>query len=97
MVSRTCTLIEGSTTVEDTGPGLRSWPEDNISCILSGQSEFNLRAKSSTSLWRLQRIKKEIKKINKYKYHAKGQKYAKQCVKPIKNGSKVQVEVYRKS
>lgn len=30
--------------------GLLSWPNERISCILSGQSEFNLRAKSSTSL-----------------------------------------------
>lgn len=74
MGSHTCTLIEGSTAVEDTGPGLRSWPEDNISCILSGQSEFNLRAKSSTSLCRKERIKKGKKKICKYKYHAKDQK-----------------------
>ena len=32
------------------GTSLLSWPKDKISCILSGQSEFNLRAKSSTSL-----------------------------------------------
>lgn len=32
------------------GASLLSWPKDKISCILSGQSEFNLRAKSSTSL-----------------------------------------------
>ena len=34
------------------GTGLFSWPKDNISCILSGHCEFNLRAKSSTSLHR---------------------------------------------
>ncbi|ONK74192.1 uncharacterized protein A4U43_C03F3750 [Asparagus officinalis] len=32
------------------GTSLLSWPRDRISCILSGQSEFSLRAKSSTSL-----------------------------------------------
>lgn len=32
------------------GNGLLSWPRERISCIISGQSEFNLLAKSSTSL-----------------------------------------------
>lgn len=33
------------------GVAFLSWPDDDkSSCILSGQSEFNLRAKSSTSL-----------------------------------------------
>lgn len=32
------------------GIRLLSWPRERISCILSGQSEFSLRAKSSTSL-----------------------------------------------
>lgn len=36
----------------DIGTSLLSWPKDNISCLLSFQFEFNLRAKSSTSLHR---------------------------------------------
>lgn len=46
----TCTYPQRSIATEDLGIGLFSWPKDSISRILSLQSEFNLRAKSSTSL-----------------------------------------------